>query len=94
MAIFSCNGSYVILYQLITKCVLDENKSMGVWSLPWRWRILTIPLKAGRGIDAKTCGLEDVFRPNDLGSGLYTQRIIICMSCIIAALSVIEISSV
>ena len=93
MAIFSCDGCYVILYQLITKCVLDEKKSMGVWLLPWRWRVLPIPLETGRGIGAKTCGLEDVFPPDDLGSGLYTQRIIIYMSCIIAALYVIEISS-
>ena len=26
----------------------------GVWLLPWRWRILSIPLKAGRGISAET----------------------------------------
>ena len=28
--------------------------------------------KAGRGISAETCGLDDEFDPGDLGSGLYT----------------------
>ena len=41
---------------------------MGVWSLPWRWHILSIPLTTGRGISAETCGLDDVFPPDDLGS--------------------------
>ena len=40
-----------------------------VWLLPWRWHILSIPLKAGRGISAETCGLDDVFPPDDIGSG-------------------------
>ena len=29
----------------------------------------SIPLKAGRGISAETCGLDGVFPPDDLGSG-------------------------
>ena len=33
--------------------------------------ILSIPLEAGRGISAETCGLDDVFPPDDLGSGPY-----------------------
>ena len=41
---------------------------MGVWSLPWRWHILSIPLTTGRGTSAETCGLDDVFSPDDLGS--------------------------
>ena len=41
---------------------------MGVWSLPWRWHILSIPLTTGRGTSAETCGLDDVFPPDDLGS--------------------------
>ena len=42
------------------------------WLIPWRWHILSIPLKAGRGI-----------RANDLGSGLYTPFIIIVIIIII-----------
>ena len=34
--------------------------------LPWRWHIISTPLKASRGISAKTCGLDDVFPPDDL----------------------------
>ena len=44
--------------------------------LPWRWYILSILLKAGRGISAETCGLYDVFPPDDLGSGPCTPFII------------------
>ena len=52
--------------------------------LPWRWHILSIPLKAGRGISAETCGLDNVFPPDDLGSGPCTSFIIyIHYSCII-----------
>ena len=40
---------------------------MGVWSLPWRWHILSIPLTTGRGTSADICGLDDVFPPDDLG---------------------------
>ena len=40
----------------------------GVWSPPWRWQILSIPLTTGRGTDAETCGLDDVFPPDDLCS--------------------------
>ena len=34
------------------------------------------PLKAGRGICAETCRLDDVFPPDDLGSGPSTPFII------------------
>ena len=47
---------------------LDSNRRVGVWSLPWRWHILSIPLTTGRGTSAETCGLDDVFPPDDLGS--------------------------
>ena len=40
-----------------------------------RWHILSIPLKAGRGISAETCGLDDVLPPDDLGSGPCTPFI-------------------
>ena len=59
---------------------------MGVYLLPWCWHILSIPLEAGRGISAETCRLDDVFAPDDLGSGLYTQFIMTYIPCIIAAL--------
>ena len=38
--------------------------------------ILSIPLKAGRGIRAETCELDYVFPPDDLGSGPCTPFII------------------
>ena len=60
--------AYVILYELIDLWVLDSNRGAGVWSLPWRWHILSILLTAGRGISAETCGLDDVFPPDDLCS--------------------------
>ena len=60
--------AYVILYELIDTWFLDSNRRVGVWSLPWRWHILSIPLTTGRGTSAETCGLDDVFPPDDLGS--------------------------
>ena len=47
----------VILYELIDTWFLDSNRRVGVWSLPWRWHILSIPLTTGRGLD-------DVFPPS------------------------------
>ena len=35
----------------------------------WRWHIFSIPLGTGPGLSAKTCGLDDVFPPDDLGCG-------------------------
>ena len=32
------------------------------------WHILSIPLTTGQGTSAETCGLDDVFPPDDLGS--------------------------
>ena len=40
-------------------------------NFPYRWL-----WTAGRGISAETCGLDDVFPPDDLSSGPYTQSII------------------
>ena len=48
--------AYVILYELIDTWFLDLNRRVGVWSLPWRWHILSIPLTTGRGTGAETCG--------------------------------------
>ena len=47
---------------------MDSNRRVGVWSLRWRWHILSIPLTTGRGTSAETCGLDYVFPPDDLGS--------------------------
>ena len=53
------SNAYVILYELIDTWVLDSNSRVGVWSLPWRWHILCIPLTTGRGT-GETCGVDDV----------------------------------
>ena len=60
--------AYIILCKWIDTWFLDSNRRMGLWSLPWRWHILSIPLTTGRGTSAETCGLDDVFLPDDLGS--------------------------
>ena len=60
--------AYIILYEWIDTWFLDSNRRVGVWSLRWRWHILSIPLTTGRGTSAETCGLDDVFPPDDLGS--------------------------
>ena len=58
----------VILYELIDLWVLDSNRMVGVWLLPWRWHILSILLIAGRGMSAEICGLDNVLSPYDLCS--------------------------
>ena len=58
----------VRLYEMIDIWVLDSNRRVGVWSLPWRWHILSIPLTTGRGTGAETCGLDDVFPLDDFCS--------------------------
>ena len=65
--LINSSTAYIILYKLIDTWFLDSNRRVGVWSLPWRWHILSIPLKTGRGTSAETCGLADVFPPDDLG---------------------------
>ena len=60
--------AYVILYELIDTWFWDSNRRVGVWLLPWRWHILSIPLTTGRGTGAETCRLDDVFPPDDLCS--------------------------
>ena len=57
--------AYVILYELIDTWFLDSNRRVGVWSLLWRWYILSIPVTTGRGTGTETCGLDDVFPPDD-----------------------------
>ena len=57
--------AYIMLYELIDTWILDSNRRVGVWSLPWRWHILSIPLTTGRGTSTETCGLDDVFPPDD-----------------------------
>ena len=61
---------------------LDSNRRVGIWLLPWPWHILSIPLTAGRGTGAKTCGLDDVFPPDDLCSrpeALWYMYLYICI---------------
>ena len=60
--------AYVLLYELIDTWFLDLNRRVGVWSLPWCWHILSVPLTTGRGTSAETIGLDDVFPPDDLSS--------------------------
>ena len=60
--------TYIILFKWIDTWFLDSNGRVGVWWLPWRWHILSIPLTTGRGTSAEICRLDDVFPPDDLGS--------------------------
>ena len=60
--------AYIVLYKWIDTWFLDSNRRVEVWSLPWHWHILSIPLTTGRGTSAETCWLDDVFPPDDLGS--------------------------
>ena len=60
--------AYVIVYELIDTWFLDSDRRVGVWSLPWRWYIISIPLTTGRRTGAETCGLDDVFPSDDLCS--------------------------
>ena len=48
--------AYVILYELTDLWVLDSNRRVEIWSFRWRWYILSILLRAGRGISAKPVG--------------------------------------
>ena len=68
LLIKNSSTAYIVLYKWIDTWFLDSNRRVGVWSLPWRWHILSIPLTTGRGTSAETCGLDDVFPPDDLGS--------------------------
>ena len=54
---------YWVLATLLTNYI-----TVGVWLLPWRWHIRAILLIAGRWISAETCGLDNVFPPDDLCS--------------------------
>ena len=71
--------AYIVLYKWIDIWFLDSNRRVGVWSLPWRWHILSIPLTTGRGTSAETCGLDDVFPPDDLGSHPEALCLYICI---------------
>ena len=52
---------------------------VGVWSLPWRWHILSILLTAGRGINAETRGLDDALPPDGICSRPETLCQYICI---------------
>ena len=91
--------AYVILYELIDTWFLDSNRRVGVWSLPWRWHILSIPLTTGRGTGAETCGLDDVFPPNHLCSCpealcsyIYIYICIFYMSSVLFGLPIVSCS--
>ena len=49
--------AYVVLYGLIDTWFLDSNRRVGIWSPPWRWHILSIPMRTSRGTGAETCRL-------------------------------------
>ena len=83
--------AYVVMYKLHTWCFSDKNRRMGVLITPWHWDILSIPLKASRRISNETCGLDDVFRSDDLGSCSWTP-FIIYIPYIITAILVIWIN--
>ena len=74
--------TYVIRYELIDTWFLDSNRRVGVWSLPWRWHILSIPMTTGRGTGAETYGLDDVFPPDDLCSRPFNIYVYIYISFI------------
>ena len=57
--------------------------------LAWRWYIPSIPLEAGHGTSAQTCGLNDMFPPDDFVSGPYAP-FIIYIPYIIATILVIK----
>ena len=69
--------AYVILYELIDTWFLNSNRRVGVWSFPWRWHNLSIPLKTVRGTSAETCGLDDVFPPDDDDLGSRPEALLI-----------------
>ena len=47
--------AYIVIHKFITLLVRTTTWRMGVWSLPWRWRILYTLLETSRRINAKTC---------------------------------------
>ena len=84
--------AYVVMYNWLHIGFRARTGGWEFWLLPWRWHIPSIPLKAGRGISAETCGLDEVFPPDDLGSGPCTP-FIIYIPHIIAAFLLIKIYS-
>ena len=85
--------AYVVMYKLITYWLSDYNRRMGVLNTPMALAHPLHPIKRrSRNKRRKTCGLDDVFLPDDLGSGPCTP-FIIYIPHIIAAFLVIKISS-
>ena len=83
----------LLMWQCMNWLHKGTRTKTGGWEfklLPWRWHILSIPLKTGRAISAETNGLDDVFPPDDLGSGPCTP-FVIHIPYIIAAFLVIKI---
>ena len=62
------------------------------WAPPAYYHLTPIVSKGKHWISAETCGLDDVFPPDDLGSGPCTS-FIIYIPHIIAAFLVIKINS-
>ena len=54
---------------------------VGVKLLPWYWHILPFLLEAGWATSTETCGLDDVFPPDDLGS--VEVQFILISTCLI-----------
>ena len=77
---------HILYYKNGLTWFLASNRRVGVWSLPWRWHILSIPLTTGRGTSAETCGLDDVFPPDDLGSRPEALWKYICISMYVHSL--------
>ena len=84
--------TYVVMYKLITQWFVDWKRRMQVLITPMALAHPLHPNKTGRGISAETCGLENVFPPDDLSSGPCTS-FIIYISYIIAEILVIKIDS-
>ena len=84
--------AYVVMYNLITQFLLDKNRRMGALITPMAPAHPLHTIKAGRGMSAEICGLNDVLLPGDLGSSPLTP-FIIYIPYIIDALWVIKISS-
>ena len=79
--------AYVVIYIYIYW--LRNGFSTRTWRLEYNFShgagTLSSVLEAGRGVSTETCGLDDVFPPDDLGSGPYTQSIMIFIPWILAA---------
>ena len=65
--LFCICSNISIDYEMVM--VLNNDRMMGASLFPCYWHIISIPLEESQGASTKTCGLDDVFPPYDLGSG-------------------------